>query len=104
MPRLAPLIISLAYAALAGATEITPQRQAELRYLLAQDCGSCHGLTRQGGLGPALTPEALRDKPAELLASTISYGRPGTAMPAWQPFVSAAEVDWLVRLLTSGGS
>ena len=28
-------------------------RQAELLYLLKHDCGSCHGMTRKGGLGHA---------------------------------------------------
>ena len=36
-------------------------RQAELRYLLKQDCGSCHGMTMKGGLGPALLPQTLKD-------------------------------------------
>jgi mono/diheme cytochrome c family protein len=27
-------------------------RQAELLHLLKHDCGSCHGMTRKGGLGP----------------------------------------------------
>ncbi|MBY0432057.1 MAG: cytochrome C oxidase Cbb3, partial [Rhodospirillales bacterium] len=36
----------------------SPARQAALFNLLAQDCGSCHGLTMKGGLGPALLPEA----------------------------------------------
>jgi cytochrome c55X len=89
---------------MADAAEISAQRQAELRYLLEQDCGSCHGLTLQGGLGPALTPQALRGKPSALLAWTITHGRPGTAMPAWQPFLAADEVDWLVEILTGGGS
>lgn len=103
MRWLAPLTISLTCAAVVPAAELTPQRQAELRYLLEQDCGSCHGLTLQGGLGPALTREALRDKPAELLAWTITHGRPGTAMPGWKPFLTEDEVDWLVRLLANGG-
>jgi hypothetical protein len=32
------------------------QRQKELIHLVRQDCGSCHGMTLQGGLGPALLP------------------------------------------------
>jgi mono/diheme cytochrome c family protein len=48
-------------------------RQKELVRLVRQDCGSCHGMTLRGGLGPALLPENLRDKPAEGLAATIYY-------------------------------
>jgi cytochrome c55X len=66
-------------------------RQKELVRLVRQDCGSCHGMTLGGGLGPALLPETLHDKPAESLAATIYYGRPGTPMPPWKQFMSEAE-------------
>lgn len=76
-------------------------RQHELVRLVRQDCGSCHGMTLQGGLGPALLPANLRDKPADGLAATIYYGRPGTPMPPWQQFLSEAEAAWIVaKLLT----
>jgi cytochrome c55X len=77
-------------------------RQKELVRLVRQDCGSCHGMTLQGGLGPALLPASLRDKPAEGLVATIYYGRPGTPMPPWQQFMSEAEAGWIVQKLMSG--
>jgi cytochrome c55X len=70
--------------------------------LLIQDCGSCHGLTFRGGLGPSLRPEALRDKPSAFLVATILYGRPGTPMPPWKPFMTEAEALWLVERLRAG--
>jgi cytochrome c55X len=76
-----------------------PERQAQLAHLLTQDCGSCHGLTLAGGLGPALTPQALDGKPAEYLALVILHGRAGTAMPPWRPFLTPAEADWIARRL-----
>ena len=79
-------------------------RQRELLVLLKQDCGSCHGMRLTGGLGPALTPEALRTKPAESLAATIVYGRTGTAMPPWRRFMSEAEADWLVARMIDGAT
>ena len=80
----------------------TPERQSELRYLLLQDCGSCHGMTLRGGLGPPLTDQALRGKPPEMLIATVLYGRPGTAMPPWRNFMSENEVRWLVENLLDG--
>ena len=77
-------------------------RQGELLRLLRQDCGSCHGMRLTGGLGPPLTPQALRDKPADSLAATIVAGRAGTAMPPWRPFLSEAEAAWLVERLQQG--
>ena len=83
------------------ADETDAQRQKELVHLVRQDCGSCHGMTLKGGLGPALLPENLRDKPAEVLAATIYYGGPGTPMPPWSQFMSEAEAAWIVdKLMT----
>ena len=93
--------LTMAFAA-AVAGEPSPERQKELVRLVRQDCGSCHGMTLQGGLGPALLPASLRDKPAEGLAATIYYGRPGTPMPPWKQFMSEAEADWIVQKLMSG--
>ena len=79
-------------------------RQRELMALLHQDCGSCHGMRLTGGLGPALTPGALKDRsPASLVAAIVS-GRPGTPMPPWQRFVSEAEARWLVDRLIAGNT
>ena len=86
----------------ATAAEPDAARQRELVRMVRQDCGSCHGMTLQGGLGPALLPETLRDKPPEGLAATIYYGRPGTPMPPWKSFLSEAEADWIVNKLMSG--
>lgn len=77
-------------------------RQRELVHLVRQDCGSCHGLTLQGGLGPALTPPALHGKPQDSLAATIVGGRPGTPMPPFRGIVTEAEADWIVDRLLEG--
>lgn len=83
----------------ASDAQITADRQSELKYLLEQDCGSCHGMTRKGGLGPALLPANLDGKPDELLIATILDGRPGTAMPPWRGQLSETEAAWLVEQL-----
>jgi cytochrome c55X len=77
-------------------------RRAELVSLVRQDCGSCHGMTLKGGLGPPLTRDALRDKPATSLVGAVLYGRPGTPMPPWREFVSGVEAEWIVRQLQDG--
>ncbi len=82
--------------------EIGAARQVELLGLLKNDCGSCHGLTLRGGLGPALTPPALAGKPPAMLRAVILEGRPGTPMPPWRPFLNDAEAAWLVEQLQSG--
>lgn len=79
-----------------------PQRQAYLINMVREDCGSCHGLTLKGGLGPSLLPQALQGKDANSLAQTILNGRTGTPMPPWKPFLSEAEAAWIVEKLLQG--
>jgi cytochrome c55X len=74
-----------------------------LENLVRQDCGSCHGLTLAGGLGPDLRPQALDGMPADVLAEVILDGRPGTAMPPWRPLLSEAEAAWIAEYLLNGG-
>lgn len=92
----------LGFAALPAAAEPSPARQKELIHLVRQDCGSCHGMTLQGGLGPALLPATLADKPVEGLVATIIGGRPGTPMPPWHRFLAEDEAQWIVARLIAG--
>ena len=82
--------------------DVSAARQAQLMSLLDRDCGSCHGLTRQGGLGPALTKQALAGKSPIMLREVILNGRSGTPMPPWKSFLSEQEADWLVQVLIQG--
>lgn len=81
------------------AVEPSPERQIELKNLLKNDCGACHGLTLQGGLGLPLKPENLAGKPDDYLIEIITNGRKDTAMPPWKPFLTQDEIAWLVQLL-----
>lgn len=98
MTLVAPLFVVLA--GIAG--DPPPQRQAELVYQVEQDCGSCHGLTMNGGLGPALLPANLEQKPDDVLAEIILNGVPGTPMPPWNFEISRDEAAWIVRRLKEG--
>jgi cytochrome c55X len=77
-------------------------RQSELVQLVRHDCGSCHGLTLAGGLGPALLPEAMAGKPTAYIEHVILYGRSGTAMPAWNGLVSEDDARWIAQELRKG--
>ncbi|MCV2865820.1 c-type cytochrome [Albidovulum sediminicola] len=90
------LLLALAWPA---AAEVAPDRAAELEHMVTQDCGSCHGLTRKGGLGSPLTPEALAGAEAEGLATIILDGIPETAMPPWRPLLTEEEATWIARYL-----
>ncbi|MDJ0951721.1 MAG: cytochrome c [Alphaproteobacteria bacterium] len=94
--------LALAAAAVWASPDPLPWRQDELIYRLKQDCGSCHGLTMKGGLGPALLPETLADKPDHALVEVILKGVPGTPMPPWDFEISVMEAHWLVRQMKKG--
>jgi cytochrome c55X len=96
------ILLGLMAAGAAYAAEPPAARRAELLHLVRQDCGSCHGLTLKGGLGPSLEPAALADKDAEQMSFVILNGRRGTAMPPWKPFLSEAEARWIVEQLKKG--
>jgi cytochrome c55X len=81
---------------------IDPVRQDELVHLLRQDCGSCHGMTLKGGLGPALTPEVMAARPVEYLYHTVREGHAGTPMPPWRGILTDDEIMWLVTRLQNG--
>jgi cytochrome c55X len=101
MRRLAILLAFVAASA-AAADGPAPARRAELLHLVRQDCGSCHGLTLKGGLGPSLEPAALAGKDAEQMSFVILHGRRGTPMPPWSAHLSEPEARWIVDQLRKG--
>lgn len=77
-------------------------RRSEIVNMVRQDCGSCHGLTMKGGLGPPLVPQAVAQKDPELMRAIILNGLRGTPMPPWRPFLSDDEAMFVVQLLKKG--
>ena len=75
---------------------------SELRSLVLQDCGSCHGLQLRGGLGPPLRPEDLERLSVEAIAAIIRHGTPDTAMPPWKDLLNDHEIRWISEKLQSG--
>lgn len=102
MTRVLLLITSCLFIASQPMAEVDASRQTELLYLLKHDCGSCHGMTMKGGLGPSLLPAAISGKPTELLVTTIMEGRTNTAMPPWKNMLTQDEAEWLTAQLQQG--
>ena len=82
--------------------EVDPARQNELLYFVKHDCGSCHGMTLNGGLGPALLPQTLSAQPKSYIVHTIMEGRKNTAMPPWKSMLSRDEATWIAEQLQQG--
>ncbi|WP_051927471.1 c-type cytochrome [Ruegeria halocynthiae] len=70
-----------------------------LKRLVHQDCGSCHGLSLKGGLGPDLRSETLKHYDPDVLTGVILDGIPDTAMPPWRPLITEEEAEWIARYL-----
>ena len=65
--------------------------------LYNQHCSVCHGVSRLGGIGPALLPDNLsRLKHAEAV-EVIRDGRPATQMPAYGELLGEAEIAALAE-------
>ena len=101
-PRMRSVLLLLASAGLAHAGDVP--EPAALAHLVQQDCGSCHGLSLKGGLGPDIRPEALAHYDAAILAEVVLDGIPGTAMPPWRPLLTEAEARWIAEYLLKGDS
>lgn len=84
---------------LLAAGSIPDERAAQLEHMVRQDCGSCHGLRLTGGLGSAITPEALEGRSPDDLMVLILDGLPGTAMPGWRPLISEEDARWMAEYL-----
>lgn len=94
----------LKQASIAGdqAGAVTEGRARELETLVRQDCGSCHGMTLKGGLGPDIRPETLAGISPETITRIILDGVPGTPMPPWRPLISEDDARWIALYLTEG--
>lgn len=86
------------------AAQVDANRAIELERLVRQDCGSCHGLTLKGGLGPDIRAEALAGSDPETISLIILEGVPDSPMPPWRALLSEAEARWIADYLLKGGS
>nr|WP_241865477.1 cytochrome c [Paracoccus salsus] len=88
--------------ALVAAPALAEPDAHALERLVKQDCGSCHGLTLKGGLGPDIRAQALAHYEAAALQAVILDGVPGTPMPPWRPLLTDEEAAWIAEYLLDG--
>ena len=86
----------------AAGAEVTAIDAERLTHLVTQDCGSCHGMTLKGGLGPDIRPARFAGVPPETIAQIILDGVPGTPMPPWRPLLSDDDARWIALYLSGG--
>lgn len=95
-------IIAVAVGAPAIA-DTSARRADELTRLVLQDCGSCHGMTLKGGLGPDIRAGTLAGWSRDALIAVILDGVPETPMPPWRPLITDDDAAWIADFLLSGG-
>lgn len=97
-------LLALGSTAAAQADPADPARQQALLRMVRQDCGACHGMQLTGGLGPAITAQALAagQRTRETVFAAIWHGRPGTPMPPFRGLLTEAEVRWISMHLLAG--
>lgn len=100
--RILTLLLALMSSLAVHASAGEPAFARETVRLVRQDCGSCHGMSLQGGLGTPLTREALVGQSAEALSIIILHGKHGTAMPPWKTLLSEAQARWIAERLLEG--
>lgn len=76
--------------------------EQQLEHLLKHDCGSCHGMTMKGGLGPPLLPTSLKERNEEDIVLIILHGSPAKAMPPWAALLTESDAHWIARRLKQG--
>lgn len=78
------------------------EHEQQLDHLLRHDCGSCHGMTMKGGLGPPLLPSSLRGRNEDDIVQMILHGSPEKAMPPWAELLTTSDARWIARRLKQG--
>ncbi len=75
--------------------------------LFAENCTPCHGVSGEGStIAPPLNVPDVRQTDRDVLQNTITFGRSGTAMPAWGikagGTLGAEQIGELVSLIRAG--
>lgn len=97
-----PLLIGTSTGVLADSEALNQINAEKLTDFVQQDCGSCHGLTLEGGLGGPLLPENLEHYDADVIQEVILGGLPGTAMPRWRGLLNEKEAAFIAEGLKTG--
>jgi len=68
--------------------------------IYAAQCVACHGADGLGsGIAPALNDPAVREKTADELNRTITYGSAGTLMAGWSSVLASEDIAAMVTLI-----
>ncbi|GAB4503011.1 MAG: hypothetical protein Fur0043_00030 [Anaerolineales bacterium] len=68
--------------------------------IYAAQCVACHGADGLGtGIAPALNDPAVREKTADELTRTLTYGSAGTLMAGWSNVLAAEDIAAMVTLI-----
>jgi menaquinol-cytochrome c reductase cytochrome b/c subunit len=73
--------------------------------IFSQLCSQCHGMSGEGGIGPALNTAELKQAGMDkYIFDAINLGTASTPMIAWGKFLSANQIDQLVQFIRGLGN
>jgi cytochrome c oxidase cbb3-type subunit III len=88
--------------AASGAFEPTAELAAAGLSVYQTNCGACHGMTLEGGIGPNLKDgQWLHGGSPHEVMQTISDGVPAKGMPAWGPILGPERVKQVTAYVLS---
>jgi cytochrome c oxidase cbb3-type subunit III len=83
--------------------EVDPEKSTDFSTLFTLNCQGCHGANGRYGPGRILNdPLYVAFIPREEIKKVLTYGRPGTAMPAWAQSQGGPLSDKQINILVSG--
>jgi cytochrome c oxidase cbb3-type subunit 3 len=86
-----------------GQEEVAAADVSDFKILFAQNCSGCHGDNGQKGPGRILNDAVyVTLVPRDALKQVLTYGREGTAMPAWAQSQGGPLTDKQVDVLVDG--
>jgi cytochrome c oxidase cbb3-type subunit III len=88
--------------ATSGEFEVTPELAAAGQTVYQTNCGACHGMTLEGGIGPNLKDgDWVHGGSPQQVMRTISDGVPAKGMPAWSPILGPERVRQVTAYVLS---
>lgn len=98
-----PTFTHLIYLCLLGALFSPSYADEKGKQLYIQHCAACHSNTGKGGIGlPLSTPSVIESLPNAYIRKTITQGRPGRIMPAFDQ-LKETDIDAIIDYLRLWG-
>jgi mono/diheme cytochrome c family protein/DNA-binding beta-propeller fold protein YncE len=94
-----PSLAATGHATDKAQTVVSASEIKQAKALYKDNCQTCHGINRMGGMGPALFPENLARLRKNKAFDVVKNGRAATQMPAFASKLNDAQIQQLLSLI-----